>query len=402
VRVLLVGFGYFPYPLNADKNFFYFLVPHLCRELDSLVFLSVNEQKERVAFQRNGDKPVPVYNLPRPLHLRKRQPAQRKPNGQLESYYHSHGALQDALEKFLSILAAVPTIRSIVRAHGIQLIHFMDNCGPAMPIVARWLSATPVFCSAPCYDPKAKFYDAYLRSSFSGLAGIITYTEAFKVKLGEIGVKPRSIRTIPWGSAVPARTLSSTDKIAIRRKFGVGESSTLLLWSGFIQQIRERDFYRSIAIAREATVQRKDVEFLFVFKPEDYRAEYANRAAPRVQVRTKVESFLDLLETADLFFSPVGATQSTITPPLTWIEAMLRGTPVLTTAIGGVNEVVSDGVTGFVCDSYDRVLDRIKSIPSGTDLQAVSNRACDLARARFDISKVASRLIGAWKDALAK
>ena len=47
------------------------------------------------------------------------------------------------------------------------------------------------------------------------------------------------------------------------------------------------------------------------------------------------------------------------------VEAMACGTPVIAFDCGSVPEVIQDGVTGFVVDSFDealRAIDRIKTI----------------------------------------
>ena len=60
--------------------------------------------------------------------------------------------------------------------------------------------------------------------------------------------------------------------------------------------------------------------------------------------------------------------------PITWeepfglvmVEAMGSGTPVVALRRGSVPEVVEDGVTGWVCDSYDQFVDRLRD-PTGLD-----------------------------------
>ena len=50
---------------------------------------------------------------------------------------------------------------------------------------------------------------------------------------------------------------------------------------------------------------------------------------------------------------------------LVMVEAMACGTPVIAFGCGSVPEVIQDGVTGFVVDSFDealRAIDRVKTI----------------------------------------
>jgi glycosyltransferase involved in cell wall biosynthesis len=55
---------------------------------------------------------------------------------------------------------------------------------------------------------------------------------------------------------------------------------------------------------------------------------------------------------------------------LVMIEALACGTPVLTFARGAAPEIVTDGVTGYLCSDVDELVDRIG------DLRAIDRRAC--------------------------
>src|SRR6185312_9699198 len=49
---------------------------------------------------------------------------------------------------------------------------------------------------------------------------------------------------------------------------------------------------------------------------------------------------------------------------LTMVEAMATGTPVIATAVGSVEEVVVDGVTGFLCRSFRDMVDAVEQAGS--------------------------------------
>jgi glycosyltransferase involved in cell wall biosynthesis len=55
---------------------------------------------------------------------------------------------------------------------------------------------------------------------------------------------------------------------------------------------------------------------------------------------------------------------------LTMVEAMATGTPVIAYRAGSVPEVVVDGVTGFICDSFRDMVDAVAQIPR------IDRRAC--------------------------
>ncbi len=82
--------------------------------------------------------------------------------------------------------------------------------------------------------------------------------------------------------------------------------------------------------------------------PERSRIEgliRAKRLQERVQFLGKQESVVDLLSCADLLLLP----SQTESFGLAALEAMSCGVPVIATRVGGLPEVVTQGVTGYLC-----------------------------------------------------
>jgi glycosyltransferase involved in cell wall biosynthesis len=124
----------------------------------------------------------------------------------------------------------------------------------------------------------------------------------------------------------------------------------MLLWAGFIQQVREPDFHLALDLARMARAQGLDATFMFAFKPETFRPEYAALHRPESGIHvlpTPVDAFADARAAADLLVSPIEARDCIVAPPLTWIECMSTGLPVLSTDVPGADELIEDGRTGY-------------------------------------------------------
>ncbi|HHL35035.1 MAG TPA: glycosyltransferase, partial [Desulfobulbaceae bacterium] len=64
----------------------------------------------------------------------------------------------------------------------------------------------------------------------------------------------------------------------------------------------------------------------------------------------------------DLLLSPMHKLNSTVSPPLTWTEAMSRGVPVITTNVLGVDEIITNGVDGFITNNYSTLVADLKRI----------------------------------------
>jgi glycosyltransferase involved in cell wall biosynthesis len=71
---------------------------------------------------------------------------------------------------------------------------------------------------------------------------------------------------------------------------------------------------------------------------------------------------------------------------LVMIEAMAVGTPVISRPFGAVPEVVEDGVTGFVCGTFDELVEAARKA------DGISREGCMLrARERFSVTRMAEQ-----------
>ena len=81
---------------------------------------------------------------------------------------------------------------------------------------------------------------------------------------------------------------------------------------------------------------------------------------------------------------------------LVMVEAMACGTPVLATRRGSVPEVVEDGLTGFVCDDVDEIVERFESLD-----QLSPRKIRDRVRERFDSQHMTEGYEAVYRSVLA-
>jgi glycosyltransferase involved in cell wall biosynthesis len=80
---------------------------------------------------------------------------------------------------------------------------------------------------------------------------------------------------------------------------------------------------------------------------------------------------------------------------LALIESMACGTPVLGARMGSIPEIVTDGVTGILCDDVDEA---VAGVPR---LASLDRRACrDRVEAAFTIERMVDRYLDAYRRAL--
>jgi len=395
LNILLIGVGYFPRVTAGEKNYYFNLIDLLGKTGKvELEVISLNDQDVPIYIQKTGKYDVKIHNLKRPFHVAKKR--YYKKVGNKIYYHHRHKQPWEMIERFLTIWWYRKYISKIISSSNIEVIHFMDNFGLVMPYFKKKYPHIKITYSPASYNPRGKFYDNYLKISFEKLDKLFPFTEAYKKILFNIGVPYEKMDVIHWGVIIPRKKLSPQERQAIKAEYGVVPKNKLFLWSGFIQQVQEEDFYYSVNIAKEVVKKCDDIEFIFAFKPESYKRKYAQLAEKKVQIITNVYEFMQLLESADIFFSPIGEKNSTVSPPLTWLEAMSKGTPVLTTRVRGVDELIQDGETGFIAEDYSDLVSKCLNIRRCA-LGRISNKAREFVTEEFNAEKIYKKYVENWE-----
>ncbi len=386
----MIGVGYFPRRTAGDKNFFVDLVAALAGTLPRIAVLSINDLPPGETVQETPHGPVRLWNVRRAFH---HGPGERyfREAGGTWSYHHLHGPMRETIERHLTLIALRPRLAALVRAEGIEVIHFMDNCGPAMAWLRRALGDVAVTATALRYDPgRGGIYRRYLAASFRDLDGVACLTDAYRDILIGLGGRAERLRTLRWGPA-PEFAVDAARRAAAGARYGVGPETPLFLWAGFVQQVARDSLMATSALARELTAAVPDLHFVFALKPESWREEFRALAGERIHVEAACPDFPALLARADCLVSPVLRPGSTVAPPLTWIEAMALGTPVATTAALGVDEAVTNGETGVLAPTAAALAPPLSALLADrARLAALGAGAERRARERFALPSIAA------------
>jgi glycosyltransferase involved in cell wall biosynthesis len=86
------------------------------------------------------------------------------------------------------------------------------------------------------------------------------------------------------------------------------------------------------------------------------------------------------------------------------IEALMAGCPMVTVPVSGAADVIEDGVTGVVLDSFEPVAmaDAVARLLADDELRAAMSRASRLGADRFSASTAAAVYAARLTDALAR
>jgi len=400
LKVLLIGIDYFPNRGSGDKNFWHCLLPLLAETIDRIVVLSFNYRELKAENQPTAHRSIRILNV-RPSHIGiDLRPDLATVHNKEKCHSHFKSPPRSTLEYLLSFIRIRPLVQRLVAEQGITNVHCMDNYGPAMHLLQRWVSPVPVSVSAMGYYARRALHDWYLQLCYRGLNAVVPYSVAYRQKLLELGLPENRLCAIPWGIDVESVTeiAAPEEREELKHSLRIGSGCKLVLWPGFIQQIRERELYASLEIAQNLIRGRDDVYFVFALKPECYQERYQLVAAPRIRIlSTANEVFLRLLRAADYLLSPITNTKSIVTPPLTWIEAMATGVPVVTNRLPGVEAVILPGENGFVAETVDAIPALLNVALSHKDKDRIRENAREYALTHYTITQSATGYLALWE-----
>ena len=397
-HLVLVGVNYTPHRGTGDKNFWAALVPALARDLDRITVVSVRS----VTVSREHLTIAGCEVETRYINPALRRPARNAgSNGRPGTRQGgSHRRVVGLIEKQLVVRRIASELSDVLRERPGQQVHLMDNFGPGNRLLAR--AATRLGASfsvtAIAYERRGRrSYDRFLKLSYasSGIR-VIALSRELERRLTDLGVGRGSVTRIPWGVTLePGHQLG--DRRARRIKLGLPPDRPLILWTGFIQQVREPDFRKAYELATRACGQGIDATFVFAFKPETFRQEYAALDQPgggRHVMSTPVDTFADLLAASDVLFSPIFDRDCIVAPPLTWIESMAAGLPVLTTDVPGAGELVENGRTGYLAKDDAELIAKLFTL---RDEHAAMGEACrSKVAADYNLAAIRTAYLTYW------
>ena len=153
------------------------------------------------------------------------------------------------------------------------------------------------------------------------------------------------------------------------------------------------------AIANEAL--RRDVHLYFL--GEGPRASQLRSLASSVGVSDRVHMLgfrrnpYDYIAHCDVLLMP--SLHEGL--PYTLLEAMALGVPVIASRVGGLSEVIEDGVTGLLvepqcADALARAIQRLRE--NGTLRSSIAEEAKKVQRSQYSLEKMAQRYTQIYRD----
>lgn len=209
------------------------------------------------------------------------------------------------------------------------------------------------------------------------------------------GIPGRHVGVIYNGIRLRAFAPARADGEAVRQECGVGPHDFVMMQVARLDPLK--DHVTAIQVLERVLHHRRDARLVLVGEgPERNRLEELVRRRslePYVRFLGLRQDVGRLLGAADLCL----LTSVSEGIPLTLIEGMAAGLPVVATNVGGVSEVVDDGRTGFLVPHGDQsgLADRILRLADNPSLRLEMGR---LGRERASLTFSEEQMHAAYQD----
>lgn len=386
IDVLYVCAGFSGFKMAGDKNFYINLFDKLTNKGLKIAVFSVDDPIESKIKVNQESQPYPIFEVRRPYHYTKPESYWLKTES-FTSYRHQHPSLlKEHFERFITIFHWRRTINRIIKKANPKVIHFLDPF--LFPIIKK--SKKAIYFTQPKSEKRwGEIYKWYLRFLMKPVDKCIIFNPEQKQYFPPETQDKDPFIVLPWGCLPNGEKQGD---FSIREKYMKNPENKLFLWSGFLQQIVEKDFDYAVDLAKKAIEKFDNVEFIFTFKPEipidlpesEDRIKYIKPGA----------DFRELMASTDFFYSPVVNRDTVIAPPLTWIEATSHKKPIITTFSQGIGSYYENNksILQFETeDSFFEILDKIKNNELGTG--KMSEDVYSVFKNNFDIEVIANKYI---------
>ena len=235
-----------------------------------------------------------------------------------------------------------------------------------------------------------------LRNRFLRRADVfVSITTAIHAEFIRVGVPPERIRLISNGIDTDVFTpISDDQKAALRTRLGLPARETIVAYSGRLT--REKGLQMLVRAWKAVHREHPGTHLLLIgsgkgmpLSCEDELRSFVleNGLAASVTFTGSVERVYEYLQCADVFVLP----SRTEALPLALIEAMACELPAIATNVGGIPDVISDGVNGVMIgrDRQDELVEAVGRLVDSTRLRhRLGERGRETVVSKFSLDKV--------------
>ena len=252
-------------------------------------------------------------------------------------------------------------LRRLVRRERYDLVHFHTARAHAL---SPWLHALPVrrlVTRRMDYPIKAGWLHRFLYGRQVDM--VIAISAGVAAALGTAPVSDRPIRIIPSGIDTKQFLPTASQRMAIRRQYGLGEDTTVILMAGALT--KRKSPHTLIEAAAQLHSRCRQSQYA---QQTDQALSLHYLICGAGPLRQELQARVRALGLASVFHfagfcrdlpAYLAAADIFVHTPV-WeglgvavIEALAAGLPVVASRVGGIPELITDGETGLLIPAQD-------------------------------------------------
>lgn len=258
-------------------------------------------------------------------------------------------------DKKLNKLRNISSLKKVINSFNPDIIHLHTSDSLTFYVIAKilfWIKPKTVF-SKKGMGTSSSFL-SNLKYNFKGLSSIICVSNSVKRDLGKILNEKAKSKTVVVHDCVSLDILNQKSVLDLREAYNI--DSEIKLVGNIANHSNAKDLPTFINVVEEIVnnLNRKDVKFIqigeFTKNTTELQRLVKEKSLEKVIVFTdKIENASSLVSQFDAFLM----TSQREGGPTSVLEAMLLGTPVVSTQVGVVPDVIQDGENGFTAPIKD-------------------------------------------------
>ncbi len=268
--------------------------------------------------------------------------------------------------------------------------HLFASNWIAKPLAAL-LGARCIYHHDQCNDafrtgsPAAIFVDTLTNQLSTRILAVSRSVEEFNLRIE--GISPEKVTYLPNSvDLAEFRPADESARRAAKEKFGLPAAAFVI---GGVGRLTPQKNFGLLLDAAQPILERRTVLALFGDGPEE--AVLRRRAGEQVRFFGAVTDRASIYAALDVMVLPSRFEGL----PMTVLEAMAGGVPVLASAVDGVREIATDGENALLAPSENGNLFRVALARLRADAalrMRLAAAARALAESRFDARKLAAQL----------
>jgi len=256
---------------------------------------------------------------------------------------------------------------------------------------------------------KTKLFKLIERRLARKSTGIIAISELQKKELCEEHriCKADKIKVIPLGFDLEQfRTDLPAKRMAVRTRYELAEDEVAVAIIGRLAPIKNHAFFLQV-VEQLLAKGIRNARF-FIVGDGELQAEIAAASAEINQkygVKIVLTSWIKDIATFNAGMDIICLTSNNEGTPVSLIEAQACNVPVVTTEVGGVRDIVSDGETGFIVQkgNLQQFADKLGTLIENEEIRKkMSQNGWSFVREKFHYTRLVSDMAAYYRELLAK